>query len=117
MEARDAYVLFLLSKQLNKNEISQLSWDINWKNDKNYFLIIFYVGYFLQYISRDNSGISFLFDDLNGRNGTYASLALISGVGHKNSSIDWEIKAIWKSLKKCPFLNKNHNFNTSASKS
>ena len=39
MKAMDAYVSFLLSKPLNKNEISELSWDIKnkssniwWKN-------------------------------------------------------------------------------------
>ena len=32
MKATDAYVPFLLSKPLNKNEILELSWDINWGN-------------------------------------------------------------------------------------
>ena len=32
MKATDAYVPFLLSKPLNKNEILELSWDINWQN-------------------------------------------------------------------------------------
>ncbi len=34
MKARDAYVPFLLSKPLNKNVISELYGDINWKNIK-----------------------------------------------------------------------------------
>ena len=86
MKATDAYVPFLLSKPLNKNEILELSWDINWKNTNCDFLIIFDVGYLFQFISQDNSEISFLFSGLDSRNGTYASLAFISGVERKNPS-------------------------------
>ena len=50
------------------------------------FLIIFDVAYLLKYISQDNSEIVFLFSGLDCRNGTYASLAFISGVERKNSS-------------------------------
>ena len=97
MKARDAYVPFLLSKPLNKNEISELSWDINWKISNDDFLIIFYVGYIFQFISQDNSEISFLFSGLDNRNGTYASLAFISGVEKKNPSTGCGITSFWKS--------------------
>ena len=100
MKARDAYVPFMLSKPLNKTIISELSWDINWKNNKHYFLIIFDVGYFFQFISQDNYDISFLFSCLNSRNGTYASLAFISGVERKNPPTRCGITAFLKSVKK-----------------
>ena len=99
MKARDAYVPFLLSKPLNKNEISELSWDINWENINCDFLIIFDVAYFLKYISQDNSEIVFLFSGLDSRNGTYTSLAFISGVEQKNPSTGCEVTAFWKSTK------------------
>ena len=35
-------------------------------------------------MSQDNSDISFLFSGLDSRNGTYASVAFISGVERKN---------------------------------
>ena len=43
-------------------------------------------GIFFQFISQDGSEISLLFSGLDSRNGTYASLAFISGVGRKNPS-------------------------------
>ena len=81
MKARDAYVPFLLSKPLNKNEIWELSWDINWKKYQCRFFDNILCWIFFQFIYQDNSQILFLFSGLDGRNGTYASLALISGVG------------------------------------
>ena len=63
------------------------------------FLIIFDVGYLFQFISQDNSEISFLFSGLDSRNGTYASLAFISGVERKNSSTRCGITAFLKSAK------------------
>ena len=56
-------------------------------------------GYYISYISQDNSEFSFLFSDLNNRNGTYASLAFISGVEHKNPSTGCETTVIWKCIK------------------
>ena len=106
MKARDAYVPFLLSKLLNKNEISKLSWDINLKNTNCDFLIIFDVGYLFQFISQENSVISFLFSSLDSRNGTYASLAFISGVGRKNSPTRCGMTSFLKSAKKCLYFKK-----------
>ena len=97
----DAYVSFLLSKPLNKNTISELSWDIYVKNICN---IKYYQKsqlIFSQFISQDNSEISFLFSGLDSRNGTYASLAFISGVERKNPSTGCGITAFLKSVKKC----------------
>ena len=53
--------------------------------------------YFSQIISRENSQISFLSDGLDSRNGTYASLAFISGVGNTNPSMGCGITAFLKS--------------------
>ena len=53
--------------------------------------------YFSQYISQDESDISFLFSGLDNRNGTYASLAFISGVENKNPPTGCGITAFWKS--------------------
>ena len=58
---------------------------------------------FSQIISQDNSQISFLFDGLDSSNGTYASLAFISGVGNKNPSMGCGITAFLKSAK-TPFF-------------
>ena len=55
--------------------------------------------YFSQIISQDNSQISFLSDGLDSRNGTYASLAFISGVGNKNPAMGCGITAFLKSAK------------------
>ena len=73
------------------------------KNINGDFLIIFDIGYFLQFISQDNSEVSFLFDDLNSRNGTYASLAFISGVGNQNPSTGCGTRAFSKMSKSCSF--------------
>ena len=62
------------------------------------------------YISQDNSEFSFLLSDLNARNGTYASLAFISGVGRKNSPTRCGITAFLKSVKKCPFFKETSLF-------
>ena len=51
MKAMNAYVPFLLSKPLNKNEIWELFWDINWKNNNGDFLNNIYVEYFSIYIT------------------------------------------------------------------
>ena len=59
---------------------------------------------FFQFISHDNSKISFLFSGLDSRNGTYASLAFISGVERKKSSTRCGITAFLKSVKKCYFF-------------
>ena len=55
---------------------------------------------FSQFISQDNSESSFLFSDLNSGNGTYASLAFISGVERKNPPTRCGITAFLKSVKK-----------------
>ena len=47
----------------------------------------------IKYISTKKS------DGLDIRNGTYASLAFISGVGNQNPSSGCEIRAFWKSAK------------------
>ena len=67
--------------------------------------MIFDVGYFFQFISQNNSQISFLFSSLDSRNGTYACLAFISGVERKNPSTRCGITAFLESVKKC--LKKN----------
>ena len=56
---------------------------------------------FLQFISEENYGISFLCIGLDSRNGTYSSLAFISGVGNKNPPTGCGITAFLKSDKKC----------------
>ena len=84
MKATDAYVRFLLSKPSNKNEIAQLSWDKNWKIYHLRFFHNIYIWIFFQFISHDSCAISFLFGGLDSRNGTYASVAFISGVERKN---------------------------------
>ena len=48
----------------------------------------------LSNVSQNNSELAFLLIDLDSRNGTYASLAFISGVEHKNPSSGCEITAI-----------------------
>ena len=55
---------------------------------------------FSQFISQNNSEISFLFSGLDSRNGTYASLAFISGVERKNPSTRCGITSFLKSVKK-----------------
>ena len=99
MKARDAYVPFLLSKSLNKNEIWELFWDINWKNIQHKILFKKSSLIFFHFNLTDNSEIYVLFSSLDSRNETYASLAFISGVGHKNPSTRCRITAFWKSAK------------------
>ena len=68
--------------------------------------------YFIFYISQDNSAHSFLFIYLDNINGTYAFLAFISGVEHKNPSIDCEIaesENIYKRPKTFQFSNLSTN--------
>ena len=89
----DAYVSFMLSKPLNKNTIRNYFVITISKNIKQQILPKKSQLIFEFYVSQDNSEFSFLFSDLNNRNGTYASLAFISGVGHKNSSIHWKTTA------------------------
>ena len=107
MKARVAYVPFLLYKPINKMEI----WIIlehefqKISNNKYYQHNLHW--YFFQYISQDKSYISFLFSGLDSRNGTYASLAFISGVERKNSSTRCGITAFWKSVKKYHFKKKS----------
>ena len=113
MKARVAYVPFLLSKPINKMEI----WIIlehefqKISNNKYYQHNLHW--YFFQYISQDKSDISFLFSGLDSRNGTYASLAFISGVENKNPSTGCGITAFWKSdflvffSPECTFTYKN----------
>ena len=101
MKARDAYVPFLLSKPLNKNEIWELFWDINWKNIQNKIWCKKITINIFQFIYQNNSQISFLFSGLDSRNGTYASLhvALISGVGNQNPSTGCGTRAFSKIVK------------------
>ena len=103
MKARDAYVPFLLSKPLNKMYISELSSDIFWKNIIWYHFshicwIIFYLNSCVQIIQ-----MSILICGLDSRNGTYASVAFIFGVEHKNPSTGCGITAFWKLAKKVFF--------------
>ena len=93
MKAMDAYVPFPIFKSLNNNQIRNYFAITFSKNIKLQILPTNLQKYVIFYISQDNSEFSFLFSDLNARNGTYASLAFISGVGHKNSSIGWKIRA------------------------
>ena len=120
MKARDAYVPFLLSKLLNKNEIYELSWDINWNKCPTSTIIKKLQLLFFQFISQDNSEISFLFSGLASRNGTYAPLAFISGVGRKNSPTRCGMASFLKSAKKCLYFKKRTTkigYDTPASKS
>ena len=99
MKARDAYVPFLVFKSQSKNGNSELYWHKIWEID----LVLTWQNIFSWYFKfpcQHNSEVSFLICDLNIRNGTYASLAFISGVGHKNSSTGCEITTIWKFIKK-----------------
>ena len=79
MKAMDAYVPFPIFKSLNNNQIRNYFAITFSKNIKLQILPTNLQGYYIFYISQDNSEISFLFSDLNARNGTYASLAFISG--------------------------------------
>ena len=93
MKAMDAYVPFPIFKSLNNNQVRNYFAITFSKNIKLQILSTNLQGYFIFYISQDNSEFSFLFSDLNARNGTYASLACISGVEHKNPPMDCEITA------------------------
>ena len=104
MKARDAYVPFLLSKPLNNNEIRELFFGYKMKNIigdcvDNICGLIFFGMNVIKIMC-----ISILFIGLDGRNGTYSSLAFISGVGNKNPSSGYKITAHRKSLKNDVFL-------------
>ena len=61
-----------------------------------------------QFISHNNSQISFLFSGLDSRNGTYASIAFISGVGNQNPSSGCGIRAFSKIMKKVLFFKETY---------
>ena len=88
------------------NTVSKLFWH-DW-------IILTWIIFSTKYYVRINhkcscqhkSKVWLTFYGLDTRNGTYASLAFISGVGHKNSSGGCKIIAFWKSVKKLVFKKK-----------
>ena len=100
-KARGALASFLAFKSQNKSRIYVLFWD---ENHEMYWSANKYVLFYHKCSSPNKLEILLLFYDLNTGNGTYASLAFISGVGHKNSPSDCKITAFWKSLKKWGFF-------------
>ena len=63
------------------------------RNSNGQYVLLFVVEILYKCLRQNNSAISFLFSGLDGRNATYASIALISGVGQKNPSTGCEVTA------------------------